>query len=234
MNGAILVLNAGSSSIKFSLFPGHIQPTRQDLICDGECDGIGQQVHFTAKDGDGAVLIDERLPEGATHEDALAALLRWLERTFPQDPLIAAGHRVVHGGSVYTGPVRIDESVIAELRRLIPLAPLHQPHHLAAIAALSKLHPTLPQIACFDTSFHHTQPKVASDLRVAAPPHGGRRPALRFPRSFLRIHRERFAGCDWTGRRQWTCGRRSSRQWREHVRDAQPQKRCNNHGIHRA
>ena len=162
MNGAILVLNAGSSSIKFSLFPGHIQPTRQDLICDGECDGIGQQVHFTAKDGDGAVLIDERLPEGATHEDALAALLRWLERTFPQYPLIAAGHRVVHGGSVYTGPVRIDESVIAELRRLIPLAPLHQPHHLAAIAALSKLHPTLPQIACFDTSFHHTQPKVAS------------------------------------------------------------------------
>ncbi|MGB7914982.1 MAG: acetate kinase, partial [Rhodomicrobium sp.] len=162
MNGAILVLHAGSSSIKFSLFPGHIRPTRQDLICDGECDGIGQQVHFTAKDGDGAVLIDERLPEGATHEDALAPLLRWLERTFPQYPLIAAGHRVVHGGSVYTGPVRIDESVIAELRRLIPLAPLHQPHHLAAIAALSKLHPTLPQIACFDTSFHHTQPEVAS------------------------------------------------------------------------
>ena len=62
----------------------------------------------------GAVLIDERLPEGATHEDALAALLRWLERTFPQYRLIAAGHRVVHGGSVYTGPVRIDESVIAE------------------------------------------------------------------------------------------------------------------------
>ena len=99
MTGAILVLNAGSSSIKFSLFPGDIQPTRQDLICEGECDGIGQQVHFAAKDGDGGVLIDERLPQGATHEDALAALLRWLERTFPQYPLIAAGHRVVHGGS---------------------------------------------------------------------------------------------------------------------------------------
>src|SRR5208337_1335219 len=85
-----------------------------------------------------------------------------LEQAFPHDRLIATGHRVVHGGSLYTGPVRIDERVVAELRRLIPLAPLHQPHHLAAIAALSKLHPMLPQIACFDTSFHHTQPEVAS------------------------------------------------------------------------
>ena len=162
MSDAILVLNAGSSSIKFSLFPGHEQPTRQDLICDGECEGIGQRIHFTAKDGAGKTLAGEHWPESETHEDALAALLRWLERTFPQARLIAAGHRVVHGGSLYTGPVRIDESVVAELRRLIPLAPLHQPHHLAAIAALSKLHPTLPQIACFDTSFHHTQPEVAS------------------------------------------------------------------------
>ena len=162
MSDAVLVLNAGSSSIKFSLFPGHEQSTRQDVICDGECEGIGQRVHFAAKDGKGSILIDEHLPEGETHEDALAYLLRWLERTYPQAELIAAGHRVVHGGSLYTEPVRIDESVIAELRRLIPLAPLHQPHHLAAIAALSKLHPSLPQIACFDTSFHHTQPEVAS------------------------------------------------------------------------
>jgi len=162
VTGAILVLNAGSSSIKFSLFPGNEEPMRQDLICEGEVEGIGQQVHIAAKDGKGGALVDEHLPEGETHEDALDALLRWLERTFPQHELIAAGHRVVHGGSLYTGPVRIDESVIAELRRLIPLAPLHQPHHLAAIAALSKLHPALPQIACFDTSFHHTQPEIAS------------------------------------------------------------------------
>ena len=162
MSGSILVLNAGSSSIKFSLFPGHIQPTRENLICDGECEGIGEQGRFTARDGKGAVLIDEHLTEGTTHEAALAALLRWLEESLPQHPLVAAGHRVVHGGSRYAGPVRIDDSVIAELRRLIPLAPLHQPHHLAAIAALSKLYPTLPQIACFDTSFHHTQPAVAA------------------------------------------------------------------------
>ena len=106
--------------------------------------------------------IDEHLAEGATHEDALTALLRWLERRFPDHRLIAAGHRVVHGGSAYNAPVRIDASVSSELTDLIPLAPLHQPHHLAAIAALSKLYPALPQIACFDTSFHHTQPAVAT------------------------------------------------------------------------
>ena len=162
MSDAILVLNAGSSSIKFSLFPGHAQPTRQALLCDGQCEGIGHRVHFVANNAAGAALVDEHLPHGSTHEDALAALLRWLERRFPQQRLIAAGHRVVHGGAVYDRPVRIDAGVVAELTRLIPLAPLHQPHHLAAIAALSKLHPALPQIACFDTSFHQTQPAVAA------------------------------------------------------------------------
>ena len=162
MSDAILVLNAGSSSIKFSLFEGHARPSRKGLICDGECEGIGHRVHFTAKDRTGASLVDQYLAEGTTHEDALAALLRWLEAHFQDHRLVAAGHRVVHGGSLYTAPVRIDASVIAELRRLIPLAPLHQPHHLAAIAALSKLYPALPQIACFDTAFHHTQPEVAT------------------------------------------------------------------------
>jgi acetate kinase len=162
VSDAILVVNAGSSSIKFALFPGHERPTREDLLCEGECEGIGHAVRFTAMDGKGSALIDETLQDGTAHEDALAALLRWLEQAFPRDLLIAAGHRVVHGGSIYTRPVRIDESVIAELRRLIPLAPLHQPHHLEAILALAKLHPRLPQIACFDTSFHHTQPRVAS------------------------------------------------------------------------
>lgn len=162
MSDAILVLNAGSSSIKFSLFEAHGQPGRPGLITDGECAGIGHRVHFTAQDRVGASLVDQDLTEGTTHEDALAALLRWLEARFQDRPLVAAGHRVVHGGALYTAPVRIDASVIAELRRLIPLAPLHQPHHLAAIAALSKLYPALPQVACFDTAFHHTQPEVAA------------------------------------------------------------------------
>ncbi|MGA9091204.1 MAG: acetate/propionate family kinase [Bradyrhizobium sp.] len=162
MSDAILVLNAGSSSIKFSVFPGHERPSRQGIICEGECEGIGHRVHFTAKDRAGASLVDEYLTEGATHEDALAALLRWLEDHFTGSQLVAAGHRVVHGGSLYTAPVLIDAAVTAGLRRLIPLAPLHQPHNLAAIDALSKLHPALPQIACFDTAFHHTQSEVAT------------------------------------------------------------------------
>ena len=162
MSDAVLVLNAGSSSIKFSVFPGHISPSRPDVICDGECEGIGHRVHFTARDRTGASLVDEYFAEGTTHEEALAALLRWLEDHFQDHQLVAAGHRVVHGGSHYTAPVVIDAAVTAELRRLIPLAPLHQPHNLAAISALSKLHPLLPQIACFDTAFHHTQPEVAT------------------------------------------------------------------------
>jgi acetate kinase len=162
VSDAILVLNAGSSSIKFSVFPGDERPSRDDLICDGECEGIGHRVHFTAKARAGAPAVDAYLAEGCTHEDALATILRWLESHFQDYRLVAAGHRVVHGGSLYTASVRIDASVTAELRRLIPLAPLHQPHHLAAIEALSKLHPTLLQIACFDTAFHHTEPEVAT------------------------------------------------------------------------
>jgi acetate kinase len=162
VSDAILVLNAGSSSIKFSVFPGNARPSRQDLICDGECEGIGHRVHFTAKNGAGASLVDKQLAEGTTHEDALAALLHWLEAQFKDHRLVAAGHRVVHGGSLYTAPVPIDASVVAELRRLIPLAPLHEPHNLAAIATISKLYPILPQIACFDTAFHHTEPAVAT------------------------------------------------------------------------
>lgn len=162
MTDAILVVNAGSSSVKFSLFPGEQRPSRADLLCEGQFAGIGHHIHFTAKDGAGTPLADQHLPHGANHEDALAALLPWLADHFAEHRLIAAGHRVVHGGLSYAEPVRIDESVIDELVRLVPLAPLHQPHNLAAIAALAKLHPKLPQVACFDTSFHHTQPEVAA------------------------------------------------------------------------
>jgi len=162
VNAAILVLNAGSSSIKFALFPGGDRPTRRDLHCEGACEGIGHRIHFSARDGSGAALIDEPMPEGASHEDALGILLGWIEKRFPGQRLIAAGHRVVHGGALYKGPVRIDAEVVRELARLIPLAPLHQPHHLAAIDAITKLHPTLVQVACFDTSFHHTQSATAT------------------------------------------------------------------------
>jgi acetate kinase len=162
MSDAILVLNAGSSSIKFSLFEGHVRPGPKGLICDGEFGGIGHRVHFVAKDNSGTSLADQHLAETTTHDDALATLLNWVQHQFANNRLIAAGHRVVHGGPALTAPVRINASVIHELRRLIPLAPLHQPHNLAAITAISKLYPDLVQVACFDTAFHHTQPGVAA------------------------------------------------------------------------
>jgi acetate kinase len=166
MSDAILVLNAGSSSIKFALFEGHVRPSREALICDGEVDGIGHRAHFVASDGAGKSLADQDMQQAANHEDALAALLKWVARQFPANRLIAAGHRVVHGGSIYTAPVRIDASVVRELRHLIPLAPLHQPHSLAAIDAIAKLHPDLAQVACFDTAFHHTQPALAASFAL--------------------------------------------------------------------
>ena len=104
MSDAILVLNAGSSSIKFALFQGHQRPDRQGLICDGEFDGIGHRVHFVAKGDKGTSLVDQYLPEAATHEDILATLLTWVERQFPDHRLVAAGHRVVHGGRAIHGP----------------------------------------------------------------------------------------------------------------------------------
>jgi acetate kinase len=169
VSDTILVLNAGSSSVKFSLYPSGARPSRGDLICVGQCAGIGHRVRFAATDRAGAPLIDEALPDGTGHEAALAALLRWLGEQFLGYRLVAAGHRVVHGGARYAAPVRIDGSVITELRRLVPLAPLHQPHHLAAIAALSKLHPDLPQIACFDTAFHRTEPDIATAFALPRP-----------------------------------------------------------------
>ena len=166
MSDTILVVNAGSSSIKFSVFPGGDQPTRQRIICEGQYEGIGHRVHFSANDSAGGSLGDEHLPDGTTHEQALAALLAWLEGHFQEHRLTVAGHRVVHGGSLYVAPVLIDAAVLTELRHLVPLAPLHQPHNLAAIDALAKLHPALPQIACFDTAFHHTQSEVVTSFAL--------------------------------------------------------------------
>jgi acetate kinase len=167
VTGAIVVLNAGSSSIKFSLFPGDKQPMRQDLICKGEFEGIGQEVHFAVKDGKGSLLNDERLPECKNHEHALAVLLRWLKAAFPHGELVAAGHRVVqvHGGSLYLGAVRIDETVVAELRRLILLAPLHEPYHLAGILACPNY---APRCRKSPVSIHRftAQPKVASGFAL--------------------------------------------------------------------
>ena len=166
MNRLILVLNAGSSSIKFTVFRKSANPGKDDLLSDGQVSVIGGQAHFLARDATNQPLVDKHLENHAGHETALAAILQWMTQQYAGQELYAAGHRVVHGGSRYSTPVLIDAAVMRELQRLVPLAPLHQPHHIAAIEALQRLHPALPQVACFDTAFHHAQTPLVTNYAL--------------------------------------------------------------------
>lgn len=161
MSGIILALNAGSSSLKFSIYRPGRGEVSLDLLCRGEVDGIGGRGRFVASGGAGQTLVDRALEASTTQESALAAVRAWIDGRFPGQPIVAAGHRVVHGGDDYAGPVRVDPEVLLTLERFIPLAPSHQPHNLAAIKALQALHPDLPQVACFDTAFHQSQTALA-------------------------------------------------------------------------
>jgi acetate kinase len=161
MTDAILVLNAGSSSIKFSLF------ARRDaalaLVASGQVAGIPSAPTFVAKNAEGRPIGEKRWGAGTHlgHEEALAHLTDWIRQRYEGDHrLTAVGHRVVHGGSDYAAPVRLDAQVVARVEKLVPLAPLHLPHNLAPIRVLLARSPELPQIACFDTAFHRTQPPL--------------------------------------------------------------------------
>lgn len=160
MNPALLILNAGSSSLKFALYQaGSANALR--VLHRGVIEEIGRDARFRmllAPEADG--LLDQTVP-AADHEQALRQLLDWLHTRHPGLSLRAAGHRVVHGGADYIHPVRVDAAVLADLEKLIPLSPLHQPHNLAGIRALARLRPELPQVACFDTAFHRTLPPRA-------------------------------------------------------------------------
>ncbi len=159
----LLIINAGSSSIKFSLYQ-----TGNGALCQmssGQFSGFGGVVTLMAKSTDGTVLTEQQLPD-LRHVQAIDFLLKWIADTYPDYRLTSAGHRVVHGGDRYSAPIVIDDAVLTEIRRLIPLAPLHQPHHVSAIEALKKLYPDLVQVACFDTAFHHTNPKVATTFAI--------------------------------------------------------------------
>src|SRR5512134_2176472 len=159
MADALLVLNAGSSSLKFSVFLDRDPP--QPLL-RGLVEELFERPKFTAR-RDGEVLKERTWPEGTRlgHRGAIAHLLEWLRGARGGHRLVAAGHRVVHGGTRFTGPARVDAATLSALEALIPLAPLHQPHNVAAIAAVAEAVPDLPQVACFDTAFHRTQPALA-------------------------------------------------------------------------
>ena len=163
---ALLVLNAGSSSLKFAAYTLDSAIPRERIA--GQVEGIGARARFTAHDATGTPLATETLPEPATHAAAVAAVIGLLERSLESTRVIAVGHRVVHGGPRHAAPAQIDTQLLADLQSLIPLAPLHQPHNLAGIDAAMAHFPDVPHIACFDTAFHRTQPWEAETF--ALPP----------------------------------------------------------------
>lgn len=161
MADAIVVVNAGSSSVKFSLFiDGGAAPR---LRVRGQIEGLFSAPRFVARGADGSVRDERTWHDGASlgHDGALDFLVEYLRAALAGDRLVGVGHRVVHGGMEYAQPVRIDAAVLRSLERYVPLAPLHQPHNLAPIRRLFERAPELPQVACFDTAFHRTNPELA-------------------------------------------------------------------------
>jgi acetate kinase len=152
-------INAGSSSIKFAVF------TEQDAdlvtTVRGEVDGGGPAPRLQARAPDGTRLHDAALPAAAGYDTQLAAVVDWVEAHLAPARLAAVGHRIVHGGNGHAGPALVTPALLRELDTLSPLAPLHQPHNLAAIGTMARLHPGLAQVACFDTAFHLGSPRVA-------------------------------------------------------------------------
>jgi acetate kinase len=162
MAPVFLVLNAGSSSLKFQVFD-ELEAKAPRVVFKGQFGGLGGAARFAVKDGSGTTLDEATFPAGKEfgHEEALVHLVSWLRAHQSDRELAAIGHRVVHGGETYSGPVLVDETVLSTLDRLVPLAPLHQPHNLEPIRIVRRRLPGLPQVACFDTAFHRGQPEIA-------------------------------------------------------------------------
>jgi acetate kinase len=168
MSDAILVVNAGSSSIKFSVFLERGEAL--DLLLGGQIESLYTTPRFKAKDAAGAVVGERQWAAGEAlgHDGAITYLAGFLRERLGEHRLVAVGHRVVHGGLDYAAPVRLTAEIVGQLEKFIPLAPLHQPHNLKPIRLLLANQPELPQVACFDTAFHRSQPEVAQAF--ALPP----------------------------------------------------------------
>jgi acetate kinase len=168
MDDYALVLNAGSSSLKFSVFRRPASDSWR-LESRGQIEGIGTSPRFTAQDGADQPTADQQL-DGPVNDGpaALGALAAWLRGRYGGARVRGVGHRVVHGGAFYAGPTIVTDEVLENLRALMPLAPLHQPYNVAAIEAVAARLPGVPQVACFDTSFHRTQSEVAQVVPLPA------------------------------------------------------------------
>ncbi len=172
MADLILVLNAGSSSLKFRAYKvgGDDGGSALPMLLRGQIEGLSTEPLFTVSDADGGRRAENRWPAGTQlgHDGAIEYIGDFLRSHGEGHRLVAAGHRVVHGGARFTQPTLITPEVVEELATLVPLAPLHQPHNLAPIRALAQRRPDLPQVACFDTAFHHTQPDEAQAFALPA------------------------------------------------------------------
>ena len=162
MDDYALVLNAGSSSLKFCVYRRPLQDAWR-LESRGQIDGIGTAPTLSARDADGKTLDRDTLDPGVVRDgrSALDRLAAWLRGRYGGSRVLGVGHRVVHGGARFARPMLVTPDVLDELRRLSPLAPLHQPYNVGAIEAVADRLPGVPQVACFDTSFHRGQPAVA-------------------------------------------------------------------------
>ncbi|WP_243708019.1 acetate/propionate family kinase [Luteimonas arsenica] len=158
----VVVLNCGSSSIKFAVYDSGIDPLPRKALWNGKVQGIGGPSPDFGESGVEPFAID--LDAGKPYTGALALIRDRILARLAGRRVGAVAHRVVHGGSKYFKPVRVDAGVLDDLRGYIPLAPLHQPFALEAVAILLREYPRLPQVACFDTGFHHTIPKVEQIL----------------------------------------------------------------------
>src|SRR5262245_23060767 len=168
-HGVVLVLNAGSSSLKFCVYRCVDRQAWQPDV-RGQIEGIGTSPRFSARDEAGRKVEDQQLDAAVVSDgrSALEALASWLRGRFEGARVLGVGHRVVHGGARYAAPAVVTPKVMGELRELVPLAPLHQPHNLAAIDAVSERLPGVPQVACFDTSFHRGHQPVADVVPLPA------------------------------------------------------------------
>jgi len=164
--GLVLVINAGSSSLKFRVFEPATAASGAAVLASGQIDGIGVRPRFVAEDGSGEELARVTDMAVLDHDGAIRLLIEWLGERFGGRGIAAVGHRVVHGGTEHAAPVLVDDRVMAELRKLVPLAPLHQPHNLGAIEAVAAAYPGVPQVACFDTAFHRGHPWVADTFAL--------------------------------------------------------------------
>jgi acetate kinase len=161
LESLILTLNAGSSSLKFAAFR-LASGGEPNLLASGQIEGIGATAKGAVKtaSGETAELSFDQSVARVDQTAAMSAILDWLKKGGFDSSVVAVGHRIVHGGPDYAEPVLIDNGTLANLRALIPLAPLHQPHNVAGVEAAMKAFPSTPQVACFDTAFHRSHPFI--------------------------------------------------------------------------